>query len=211
MKPYSDALSAQKAQLEGVLSRGFQAISIPASVKQYEPSGMHFLGKSAVVFLVIGAIAFVAGLIIGNMGVIVAGCTALLSGGYLYVKGLQSKTAEGYSVLGDNVYNSVSNVYKQISDQWNAFTKRQNDSLVKSIIGSDASDDDKVKYIDSVEASPAMKFDLDDVRKNTSDIAAKGDIMSFSRYLTQVQGNMQQVINNVDSAMQTVYSSIAAK
>lgn len=50
-----------------------------------------FLTKSGWVFNVIGVIAFVAGLIIGESGIWITGCAAVLAGCYCLVKGRQQR------------------------------------------------------------------------------------------------------------------------
>lgn len=209
LKPYSDALSAQKAQLEGVVARGFKAIAIPADVRPLESKELHFLGKSAVAFGVLGVAGFILGLIVGSMGIVIAGCAALLSAGYLYVKGRQADRADAFVELSDQVYGKVADIASQVADQWKSFTSKQNDSLKLAIVNSTASDADKVQLIDRVDASPAVRVDLDSVRQATQSLGAQGEISAYNPYLVKLQSTFQSAIDSADTAQQQIYTNLA--
>lgn len=208
IQPYNDALSAQKARLEGFMTRGLQAISVPASASEIESSKLHFLGKSAVWFLGLGIVAFVAGLFASSMGIIIAGAAAITSGCYLWVKGKQASHAEAFDSFGESVYGKIASVVDQISSDWQAFTKRQNDSLKLVIVGSSAADDDKVSMIDKVEASPAVAVDLDAIKGNVEAAEATENIKAFDLVMSKAQTQIQSAINSVDAAQQSIYASI---
>lgn len=209
LKPYSDALSAQKAQLEGVVTRGFKAITIPADISTFESKSLHFLGKSAVAFGVIGVIGFILGLVVGSMGIVIAGCAALLSAGYLYVKGRQADRADAFVGLSNDIYDKVASIASQVADQWKTFTTKQNDSLKLAIVNSSAAGTDKVQLIDRVDASPAVNVDLDSVRQATLDLGAQGEISAYNPYLTKLQSTFQSAIDSADAAQQNIYSGLS--
>lgn len=209
IKPYSDALIAQKAQLDGVVTRGFQAISIPADIKPEEDTRLHFLGKSAVAFLIIGVIALVGGLIVKDMAIVITGCTALLSGGYLYVKGRQAERAAAFARLSDEVYGKVSGVASQVSSGWIAFVSSQNDSLKTAIVGSAADVAGKVKMIDAVDTASPISLDLDTVKTQAEALATAGDMDRYSPFLTSVQAAFRGAIDKAGAARQTIYDSLA--
>lgn len=206
--PYSNALSAQKAQLENYLSSGFKTIAVPAHISQIESSQLHMLGKSAVAFLIIGAVGLIYGLIAGSMGIIIAGCAGLLSGGYLWVKGKQASRSDAFTTLGKKIYAEIQVIADKISSEWNSFITVQNDNLKKQIVGSDASVDSKVSLIDRVEKSPAVHIDLDAVSNELKQLDTTESLEGYTDYLAKAQAAIKTAIDNADGAQQTIYNTM---
>ena len=208
--PYTKALSAQKAQLEGYLNQGFQTITVPANISQIETSKLHMLGKSAIWFAVIGVIALVAGIVLHQMGIIVTGAAALLSGAYLWMKGKQASRAEAFQGLGTKIYGEISVIADKIAGEWKSFVTVQNDNLKKQIVGSADSTDSKVAMIDKIESTPEVKLNLDAVRSDLQTLGAKENLDDFKSYIAKTQNTLKTAIDNVDGAQQTIYSTIAS-
>lgn len=209
ISPYTKALSAQKAQLEGYLNQGFQTITVPTDISQIESSKIHMLGKSAMWFAAIGVIALVAGVIMGQMGIIVAGAAAILSGGYLWMKGKQARRAEAFEGLGTKIYGEISVITDKITSEWKSFVAVQNDNLKKQIVGSDESTDSKVAMIDKIESTPEVRVNLDAVRSDLQSLGAKENLDDYKAYIAKTQSSIKTAIDNVDGAQQTIYSTIA--
>lgn len=209
ISPYMQALSTRKAQLEGTLADGFKSIVLPAHISQYETPGLHMLGKSAVWFLIIGAVALIAGLIVGSTGLWIAGAAAILSGGYLWVKGKQAGRARAFDSLGDKIYSQIQDIAAKISNDWNGFIAGQNDSLKKQIVSSAETPDAKVALIDKVDGSPKVDVDLDAIRTGIKGIDSDEELLKYSKFLSKVQGNIREAIENADGAQQTIYNSLA--
>ena len=209
IKPYNDALSARRAQLQGEVSRGFQAIAIPAGIGSYESKQSTFLSKSAIVFLVLGAAALILGIIIGNMGVIAAAATSLLSGGYLWMKDLQARKAMAFESLSDKVYGYVADIAAKAEADWKQFTSTQADGLKTAIVGSSDADTSKVALIDSVDTIPQLSFDLGKVKTDTQALGTKADIDSYSPYLASLQSRFEDTIASAGTATRNIYNSLA--
>lgn len=208
--PYTTALSAQKTQLENYLDSGFKAIAVPAHIGQIESSKLHMLGKSAIAFLVIGVIGLVLGLIVKSGGIVVAGCAALFSAGYLWVKGRQAARAEAFSGLSTKVFAEIQVIVDKISSQWNSFLTVQNDNLKKQIVGSDASVDSKVALIDKVEATPHVSLDLDTMQADIRKLSAGEKLGDYTAYLGKAKAAIKTAIDNAGGAQQTIYSTMTA-
>lgn len=210
VKTYVDALSAQKSQLQGYVTRGFQAIAVPASASELETRKKDFLTESGVVFLVIGIAALIFGLIIGNMGVIAAASASILSGCYVYIKGRQAMRRDAFTRLGAAIFSQIESVAAGVSAQWTSFMTRQNDALKQSVVAdSTANAADKVAVIDKIDSTPAVKVDLNAVQSQIQALGADEDLDSYRSYLPKAQSAITAAIDTADGAQQTIYSTIA--
>lgn len=209
ISPYSQALNAHKAQLEGYLDTGFKTIAVPAHISQVESTKMNMLGKSSVCFLVIGVIALVAGIIINNMGILISGAAAILSGGYLYMKGRQATRAEAFRGLSTKIFGEISVISDKISSEWKSFINLQNDNLMKQIVSSSDPADSKVDMIDKIETSPSVNVNLDNMQSDLKGLAAKEDLNGYVSYLSKAYGNIKNAIGTADTAQQGIYNSLA--
>lgn len=205
--PYTQALSNQKTQLEGTLNAGFQAITLPSSISQLESNKLHMLGKSAIWFAVIGIVAFIAGVIMKSTGIWITGCAAMLSGGYLWMKGKQANRADAFSALGNNIYGQVQDVYKKVASDWTSFITTQNDNLKKQIVTSDQPTDAKVAQIDRIDAQPAITVDMSALQQEAQSLAAE-DLTRYQSYIADAKGRIQQAIDNADGAQQSIYQAL---
>lgn len=209
ISPYSQALNAHKAQLEGYLDTGFKTIAVPAHISQVESSKMNMLGKSSICFLVIGVIAFIAGIIVNSMGIIITGAAAILSGGYLYMKGRQATRSEAFKGLSTKIFSEISVISDKISSEWNSFINLQNDNLMKQIVSSSDPADSKVGMIDKIETSPSVKVNLDNMQSALNSLAAKEDLSGYADYLSKAYGSIKNAIGTADTAQQGIYNSLA--
>ncbi|MDO4320459.1 MAG: hypothetical protein Q4C34_07775 [Bacteroidales bacterium] len=209
IKPYKDALDAQKAQLEGYLTRGFQAIAIPADNEEIKKDKKDFLTSSGSWFIVLGIIALIAGLVIANSGVIIAGCAAIMSGVYCYIKGRQAIRHNAFVSLGQSVYTQISSVADNIAAEWSKFMTTQNDMLKKEVVASTDTADVKVSLIDKIDSTPDVKVDLDEVQAQLADISDKESLSGYSAYLPQAADVIRKAINAADGAQQGIYSTLA--
>lgn len=209
VKPYVDALGAQRTKLEGFLSRGVQAIAIPANYDEMNSRHKDFLTESGVWFLVLGAIALVAGLFMKETGIIVAGCAALLSGGYVYIKGKQAMRAEAFANLGSNILAQIKNLADNVSADWTSFMIKQNDSLKQQVVTDSDSAADKVAMIDKIDSTPAIKVDLSGVETTISEASTHESLPLYRDALPQAQRAISTAIDTAGGAQQTIYSAIS--
>lgn len=208
--PYTTALSAQKTQLENYLDSGFKAIAVPENIAQVESSKLHMLGKSAVVFLIIGIIGLVLGLFVKSTGIVVAGCAGLLTAGYLWVKGKQASKAEAFNTLSTKIFAEIQVIVDKISSQWNSFLTVQNDNLKKQIVGSNATVDSKVALIDKVEATPHVSLDLAAIQADIRKLSSGEKLSDYAAYLVKAKAAVKAAIDNASGAQQTIYSTMTA-
>lgn len=210
VKPYIDALGAQKAKLEGYLTRGFQAIAIPAGNDEMDIRRKDFLTVSGIWFLILGVIGLIAGLAVHSTGIIVAGCAGLLSGAYVYIKGRQAMKAEAFSRLGSSIYNQIADVASNVSSQWATFMAGQNDSLKRTVVSAADSDAaDKVALIDRIDSTPAVRVDLSGVQSELTKLGAVESLEAYRRYLPKAQAVISSAIATADGAQQTIYSTLS--
>lgn len=209
IKPYVDALTAQKTQLDGYLTRGFQAIAIPTSHEDIPEDKKDFLTKSGNWFLVLGIVGLIAGFAVSSTGIIVAGCAAVMSGVYCYLKGKQALRHQAYDRLGQSVYTQISSVADNVAAEWTKFMTAQNDALKKVVVASTESPDTKVALIDKIDSTPAVKVDLSDVRARLADISEKENLSQYAEYLPTAADAIRKAINDADGAQQGIYSTLA--
>lgn len=210
VKPYIDALGAQKAKLEGYLTRGFQAIAIPAGKEEMNVRRKDFLTTSGIWFFILAAIGLVAGFATRSTGLIVAGCAALLSGGYVYIKGRQAMKAEAFSALGSAIYTQIADVASNVSSQWATFMAGQNDSLKRTVVsaaGTDAAD--KVALIDRIDSTPAVSVNLSGVQADLAKLGSGESLDAYRAYLPKAQALISDAISTADGAQQTIYSTLS--
>lgn len=210
IKPYVDALGDQKARLEGYLTRGFQAIAIPTARNEMKQDRKDFLTTSGIWFLVIGIIGLVGGIAISQTGVIVAGCAAIMSGVYVYLKGKQAMRRDAFTGLGQSVYDQISAVAANVSSEWRSFMTTQNDSLKKAIVTSDADAATKVSLIDKVDSTPAVSIDLSGVRKDLAGIDSTERLDGYSAYLPKAADVIRRAIDAAGGAQQGIYSTLVS-
>lgn len=211
VKPYIDALGAQKAKLEGYLTRGFQAIAIPEHNDELDMRRNDFLTRSGIWFLILGIIGLVAGLFVHSTGIIVAGCAALLSGAYVYIKGRQALKAEAFSKLASSIYSQIADVASNVSSQWSAFMSGQNDKLKNTVVSAaDSPAADRVALIDRIDSTPAVRVDLSSVQTDLAALSAKESLDAYRAYLPTARAAISNAISIADGAQQTIYSTLTA-
>lgn len=209
VKPYVDALGAQRTKLEGFLSRGVQAIAIPANYEEMNSRHKDFLTESGVWFLVIGAIALVFGLFAKETGIIVAGCAGLLSGCYVYLKGKQAMRAEAFANLGSNLFAQIKGLADNVSADWISFMTKQNDSLKQQVVSDSDDAAAKVAMIDKIDSTPSIKVDLSGVETTLSEASAHESLQMYRNALPQAQRAISTAIDTAGGAQQTIYSAIS--
>ena len=64
LEKYNDALNRQKLQLESYISTNTGSVPVPTEMSEVKTGKKNFLTDSGWVFIVLGALAFVAGLVI---------------------------------------------------------------------------------------------------------------------------------------------------
>lgn len=210
IKPYSDALSAQKSQLDSYLTRGFQDIAVPANHDEVAMAKRDMLTVSARWF--IGIVGFIIGLIVSGLGIVIAGFTAIFSGCYLYVKGRQAIRHDAYARLGQSVYGQIEKVVENIRSQWSGFMTKQNDALKTAVVGADAPDSSaKVAIIDKIDTTPDLSVDMASIQSNLDKISAEEDLTDYRAYLPKAQAVVAASIQQAGTAQQAIYADLAGK
>lgn len=212
IKPYSDALSAQKSQLDSYLTRGFQDIAVPANHDEVAMAKRDMLTVSAGWFIGIGIVGFIIGLIVSGLGIVIAGFTAIFSGCYLYVKGRQAIRHDAYARLGQSVYGQIEKVVENIRSQWSGFMTKQNDALKTAVVGADAPDSSaKVAIIDKIDTTPELSVDMASIQSNLDKISAEEDLADYRAYLPKAQAVVAASIQQAGTAQQAIYADLAGK
>lgn len=207
IQPYMDALSAQKAQLEAYATRGFQAIAIP-TLFDVSAEKSNFLTKSAIVFLVIGIIAFVVGLFT-NFAIIVVGCTALLTAAYLYAHGRMDIKQSIYNEAGSRLVSEITSVVNTVKSEWNSFITKQNDALKKEVVSSTDTADNKVSIIDKIDNTPEVNVNLTDLESKISSVPEGTSKSVYSGYIQTASKMVQDAIDAADGAQTGIYNAIS--
>lgn len=208
VKPYADALAAQKAKLQGYVADGFGALAVPADAKALPVARKDFLTDSAVCFLVLGAIGIVIALVSRNMGVVMAAAAAILSGGYLYVKGKQAMRATAYANLSSGLYAGIEQVVDGTRSRWSAFMAGQNDSLRKAVVSSAADADAKVALIDKIGSTTDITVNLPEMQADLAAIAAKEDLGAYRAYIDKARSAVSAAVDTADGAQSAIYTAL---
>lgn len=209
VKPYTDALSAQKAKLDGYVADSFKAIAIPATKADVQVGSKSFLTVSGIWFLVVAIIGFFIGIIMKSNGLLYAAAAALLSAGYVYIKGKQALHAEAYASLGQSIYNEIAAIVTEVSNRWSTFMAGQNDSLKKAVVASDATPDAKVAIIDDIESTPAVTVNLSQIQSELQTVGAEENPADYRTCLAKAQSAVAAAIDTAEGAQSTIYSTIA--
>ncbi|MDE7402343.1 MAG: hypothetical protein K2M87_02895 [Muribaculaceae bacterium] len=168
-KKYMDSLASQQAALSDYIAKSIAGISLPNDKAALNVGKTNFLTKSAWVYIVIGVIAFIAGLIVGSAAIWITGATAVACGVYCLIKGKQQLTAEAYTNVGTEISEGVDKTIAYVSKQWTDFVVAQNVALRTDIVASDNSNADKVKALGWITESSWLHVNTDNISSELKD------------------------------------------
>lgn len=206
---YSDALKAQTSRCQGYIDSGFASVAIPANVESMDTQKKNMLTESGVVFGVIGIIALVAGLLLDISGIWIAGCAAIMSGVYLYIKGRQQLRADAFNILANSIVAAMDKVAAKVSGEWTSFIKTQNETIRKDIIDSSADADTKLANVNAVAESVAWyEIDAEAVTADIRKACASEKIALIKDSIPQVQQALSESLKLASKAQSDIYARL---
>lgn len=207
-KSYSDQLAKQQSDLEAYITDKTAAISIPADKNALNEGKKNFLTKSGCVFIIIGIIATIAGLIVKVPGIWISGLTAIACGVYVIIKGKQQLLQEAYDAVGSGIEKSADSIVAYVSKTWTDFVTAQNADLRKTIIGSDLSVDAKTEATGRVLDTAFYHVDMPAIDKDVDAVDATEKIDAYKAYLPKLQSALLEALNLSVRAQSDIYDAV---
>lgn len=204
--PYADALGAERQKLEDIITTGVKTIALP-SQKNENSSRDKLLDSSGWIMVVIGVAGVVAGLVTGVSGITIAGCAALLCGGYCYFKSIQLGRMRAFASATDCVRDDMDKINARVSSEWSAFIKNQNITLTREIIASSAGNDAKVAMIDCVATAP-FNVDMSATERSLAQVARNENVADFDSAVNDYVTAAKSALEKAATAQQSIYASV---
>lgn len=210
LEKYNDALNRQKLQLESYISTNTGSVPVPTEMSEVKTGKKNFLTDSGWVFIVLGALAFVAGLVIGTDGLWIAGAIAITSGIYCIIKGRRQLRREAFSGVVDDIVGSVDRIVADVSRTWTGFVRAQNQALRSDIVTNDGDTAAKVAELGKVTETAWYHVDMEKVRGTLDEAAAKENLAALHSCLPKVGKILTASLDTAAHAQSDIYASLAA-
>lgn len=205
IKSYNDALAACQTQLSDYIARNMQSTALPASKNDLDIGKQNFLTKSGWVFVIIGVLAFIGGLLVGSTGIWITGCAAVLSGLYCMVKGRQQLEQEAYATIGKSLAESINKVTAYVSKTWGDFVGKQNESLRSDIIASDMDAAAKAKSLGYLTDADYLHVDESAILDGIGKVDASESVGAYKTYLPQAEKILNDSLGLAAKAQSDIY------
>lgn len=209
IKKYKDNLEKQSAALDDVIAKGVAAAPIPASKEGLNVGKSNFLTKSGWVYNIVGAIAFIAGLIIGSSAIWITGCASVTAGIYCIVKGRQQLRRDAFNAVGAALGETVDKTIATVSKNWTDFVVAQNVALRGDIVSSPLGTIDKVKALGWMTDSAWVHVNADEIRREIQTLEAAESLEAFKNYLPKVTAALKEDLHLACIAQTDVLNGIA--
>lgn len=206
---YSGALGAQRQKLEGYIATSAKAVALP-SQKADDAAKDKLLDISGWVLIVIGVLGFIAGIIVGVGGIIIAGIASIGCGVYCYAKSIQLGRQRAFAASAAQFRKSLDDITTHVSGEWNSFINSQNATLTRDIITSQASIDAKVAMVEKIATAPvcvdmtatdkALKEAMDEEVSTDFNVVVSDYVAAANSALTSAGNAQASIYNAVDAA-----------
>ena len=208
LAPYAKNLEAAKKEFEGYIAQGVKGIKVPATKADLQVGKKNFLTDSAWVFIIIGVIGFIAGLIVKISGIWITGCAAVACGVYCLIKGKQQLTHEAFAKAADGVYGALEGIVAHVSGGWTKNVEAENEALRDAIVGSAMADADKEKALANVHDTGFLHVDMDAIRAGLDKVVATDSIEKLGAYLPTAAKAITDSLDLAALARGEVYSLV---
>ncbi len=201
---YNDALNKQRLQLESYISTHTGSVPVPTETSEVKTGKKNFLTDSGWVFIVLGAAALVAGLVVKTEGLWIAGAIAAVSGIYCLVKGRQQLRREAFAGVVDDIVGSVNGIVADVSKTWTEFVSSQNESLRRDIV----TDDDTTAG--KVADTAWYHVDMDKIRGTLMSAAGKENLATLHSCLPKLGKILTESLDSAAHAQSDIYDRLKA-
>ena len=207
---YNDALNKQRLQLESYISTHTGSVPVPTETSEVKTGKKNFLTDSGWVFIVLGAAALVAGLVVKTEGLWIAGAIAAVSGIYCLVKGRQQLRREAFAGVVDDIVGSVNGIVADVSRTWTEFVSSQNESLRRDIVTGDDTTAGKVAALGTVTDTAWYHVDMDKIRSTLISAAGKENLATLHSCLPKLGKILTESLESAAHVQSDIYVRLKA-
>ena len=201
---YNDALNKQRLQLESYISTHTGSVPVPTETSEVKTGKKNFLTDSGWVFIVLGAAALVAGLVVKTEGLWIAGAIAAV------VKGRQQLRREAFAGVVDDIVGSVNGIVADVSRTWTEFVSSQNESLRRDIVTGDDTTAGKVAALGKVTDTAWYHVDMDKIRSTLISAAGKENLATLHSCLPKLGKILTESLESAAHVQSDIYDRLKA-